>query len=488
MPSFPTADLVRQGPPDPQFHPERARSEKWCRVYCLAPTAKRDADGTTRAEFATKGPFAMPMAVRRPGTDLGSRDAWIFFSHPYSVFPRNAVFWNAGKGQKGVLEARIVERTEHGVVLYDEVGAGFVCERVPGTLPAALGVFRGRVLGQEGIDAPYAKDVLHLELDLLECFRLTTLCMKTRNPINALADMNRFLRKPNVGLFFLDSFADKDRAVIREFGALREGGTFTEVTERFRVIETEFTQTTDVKDGKGRQLVLELLREWQAFEAEHGTRVEELGREIASCDQEAHKLALELEREKDEHATEGRLSRFLSRRLKAISKIEGDRTAILEKKKQLEAEFDGIPGYSRVRGLTDRIETMKKHIEVVRRTATNVFDHNVSQQTLKALEEIVARLDKPIAADERKSAYGKYDMRLRAEVLPKLLNAYAISAYVLKRPESLPGGGSRGNVKRINKIASDLIEYFRDVRLGDKSMGDIFDETWGQIQALEGRF
>src|SRR5581483_5458611 len=73
-------------------------------------------------------------AVRRPGTDLGIRDAWIFFSHPYAVFPKDAVFWNAPRTQKGVLEARLVERNDAGFCLYDEVGANIVADRVPGSL------------------------------------------------------------------------------------------------------------------------------------------------------------------------------------------------------------------------------------------------------------------------------------------------------------------------------------------------------------------
>ena len=65
--------------------------------------------------------------------------------------------------------------------------------------------------------------------------------------------------------------------------------------------------------------------------------------------------------------------------------------------------------------------------------------------------------------------------------------AYAISAYVLRRSDALPGGNSRGNVKRINRIAFDLIDYFRESRYGDKTVGEVFDETWGQSEALEAR-
>src|SRR4051794_32628695 len=94
-PAYPTAELVRQGAPDPAREPERAKREKWCRILAIVPILRRDEVGSQYHEFTTKGPFAIPMAIRRAGTDLGSRDAWIFFSHPYSVFHKDAVFWNA---------------------------------------------------------------------------------------------------------------------------------------------------------------------------------------------------------------------------------------------------------------------------------------------------------------------------------------------------------------------------------------------------------
>ena len=43
--------------------PERARSEKWCRVHAIVPVAYNlKSEGTVRHEFAAKGPVAMPMA------------------------------------------------------------------------------------------------------------------------------------------------------------------------------------------------------------------------------------------------------------------------------------------------------------------------------------------------------------------------------------------------------------------------------------------
>src|SRR5947208_16532475 len=117
--SCPTAAHVQRGPPDPARDPERARTEKWCRVFAIVPIA-RSTEAGPRYEFPGKGPVAMPMAIRRKGTDLGSKDAWLFFTHPWAVFHREATFYNAPKPPRGVLEARLVERAEPGFRLYDE--------------------------------------------------------------------------------------------------------------------------------------------------------------------------------------------------------------------------------------------------------------------------------------------------------------------------------------------------------------------------------
>jgi hypothetical protein len=457
--------------------PTRATSEKWCRVFGIVPHA-RDGD---RFEFVPRGPVAMPMAVRRKGVDLGSKDAWVFLTHPWAVFHKDATFWNAKGGPRGVLEARLAQRTDEGVKLYDEVGAGFAADRVTQGYPAALGVLRARHLGR-GIDGPFALELNRLEIDLLECFRLLTLCLQTRSPINALAELDKLLRQPNVRHFTRDIFDEHDLGIIRKFGALRRGGTLTEVTGRFRVDEAHFVQTADVKDGQGRQLVVDLIKEWEAFESTHGPTVERLGTDIAQCERDARKVALEIEREKDEVAEEGKLARFLTNRGKVIKKLEQDRTALQAKEEALRAEFDAIPGYDRVKGLSAQIEGFKGVVDGVRRLSVEIFDHNVSQQQIKVLTELSTR----IAAGET-AAWKDYDRRLRAEVFPHLFMANAISAYVLRRPDSLAGGLSLMNVKRINRMALDLIDYFREARMGEKSLGQVYDETWGQIEALEAR-
>lgn len=479
-PTYPTAEHVQKGPPDPAREPERARTEKWCRVFAIVPMPRETEQGI-RHEFISKGPIPMPMAIRRRGVDLGSKDAWIFFTHPWAVFHRDATFWNSPRPPRGILEARLVERTEHGFKLYDEVGAGFVADRVTGSYAAALGVLRARNLAK-GADGRFAKDLIRFELDLLECSRLLTLCLQTRSPINALADIDRLVNQPNLRAFTQAVFDEQDLAVVKQFGTLKRGGTLTEHTSRFRVDESHFTKSADVKDGTGRQLVVDLIKEWEAFEQEHGPTVERLGTEIAQCERDARKIALEIEREKDEEAEEGKLTRFLTGRKKVIKKLEDDRAALKAKEERLRAEFDAIPGYDRVKDLSAQIEGWKKITDGVRRLATNIFDHNVSQQQIKTLEDLYAKI-----ASGDANAWKDYDRRLRAEVFPRLFMVHAISAYILRRPDALAGGLSAKNVKRINRMALDMIDYFREARIGEKTLGQVYDDTWGQIELLEAR-
>jgi hypothetical protein len=414
-PAYPTTEHLKRGPPDPSREPERARNEKWARVFMLAPVLQETEAAGRGFAFGVKGPISVPMAVRRPGADRGSRDAWIFFCHPYAVFPGDAAFWNAPV-TKGVLEARLVERTPHGLRLYDEVGAGITAERVTATYPGALGVLRARIL-RAGATVPYAPDLVRLELDVLQCLRLVTLCLKTRSPINALAEIDKILRKPNPRQFTAEAFDEEDRDVIRRFGSLRESGTLTEVTSRFRVSDNQFTQAADVRDGAGRQLVQKLLKEWQKFESEHGVRLEELGREISKCDADARRLALDRERARDESSEQGRVARIFSTgKQKILDRLDAELATVEARRKALEAEFDAIPGYSRVRGISDGIEAFTKLVEGVRRLATNIFDHNVSQQHVKALEDLSLQLEAP-DVEFREAALAQHESRLQAVTL-----------------------------------------------------------------------
>src|SRR5688572_28128377 len=78
-PAYPSSELLRAGPPDPDRDPDRVRQEKWCRVYMVVPVPRQREDGTVKIELQTRGAFAIPMAIRRQGVDLGSREAWVFF-------------------------------------------------------------------------------------------------------------------------------------------------------------------------------------------------------------------------------------------------------------------------------------------------------------------------------------------------------------------------------------------------------------------------
>src|SRR5205085_10643959 len=117
-------------------------------------------------------------------------------------------FWNASK-QRGVLEARLAQHTPYGVELYDEVGVSKDALPVASTLAQALGTLRRRALAGQ-TDAPCIVDLLKLEVDALEVFRLLTLCMKTKSPINALAELHGLLLRPNVRTFLGTVFSEED--------------------------------------------------------------------------------------------------------------------------------------------------------------------------------------------------------------------------------------------------------------------------------------
>lgn len=477
---------MRAGPPDPDADPERAKNEKWCRVQFVVPAAKPRDDGSQVIELSRRGPFPVPMAIRRAGSDLGSRDAWIFFTHPYAAFPREAAFWNAPR-QRGILEARLVRATPHGIELYDEVGVAKDADPVSGSLPQALGVLRSRTLAA-GESPAWFQELLRLEIDVLESFRLLTLCMKTRSPINALAELHGLVLKPAVRAFVgSGTFAEEDLLSISRAAQARSDRTFDLEFSHFRVDGADFVQSAEIRDGRGRQLLVDLVSEWEAFTKEHGARIEKLGREIAECDAEDRKLRLELEREKDS-AAGSKIGRFLSGADRNMKRLDDQRRAVMVKRRSLEGEFDTIPGYARVRGLTDRVEGFKKTVDGIARLATNVFDHNVTQQTIKQMEELVLKYS--VAKDEdRASVQKSYDQRLRADVLPRVLAAYSISAYVLRRPDTLADRGkSRTNVRRLNRFAEDLLDYFRAMPFKTKTLGATFEETWGQVRKLEESF
>lgn len=478
----PPAELLRKGPPLSVRELDRAPREKWGCLRAVVPVVHAEQG---RYDFVERGPYTLPLGVLRPDAQRGAQDAWRFFMHPADKLPRDAAWWN--EPAKACLGARLVVRGARGLWFYDEVGAQLPgAETVAESYHAALGELRRRALGLDAPDAapaPYARDLLLLDLDLLELLRLITLLVKTSAPVEAMRELARLLERPAVRRFADDVLSADERDVLL---ASPSAEAFGYLAGKFRVEEADFTQVVDVKDERGRQAIRELLDEFAAFEAEHGAHVQELSRGIAEA--EAKLLALReriLELQRAE-AGRSRISRMFSRGAiaeLAAHKAEGVRT--LRHKRALEAEFDALPGYARVRGLTRRVQDFQQSVAGVHRAATSFFDHNVSQQQLKAMRQIVA--ERIETGDQAGVAAGlkNYDLRLRADVLPRVMTMYSLSAYVLRRPDALCRGASLWTVRRIHRLSHLLIDYFRHVRYGGKSLGEAFDESWGQVLQLE---
>ena len=49
------------------------------------------------------------------------------------------------------------------------------------------------------------------------------------------------------------------------------------------------------------------------------------------------------------------------------------------------------------------------------------------------------------------------------------------------------GQGSAGYNRIALSLARNLIEYFGSCRYGNKTLGDAYEETWGQVIGLEAR-
>jgi hypothetical protein len=114
-----------------------------------------------------------------------------------------------------------------------------------------------------------------------------------------------------------------------------------------------------------------------------------------------------------------------------------------------------------------------------------MINHSVSKTDIEALRKVYK--EKLLSEDDAqvRSGIRQYDLRLRADVLPKILQTYSLSAYVMRRPDAVMGGASFRNVARINEISKRLIEYFRYCRFGKGMLGEAYDETWGQVVNLE---
>lgn len=482
---FPAPDFLRAGPPVAVRDLHRQASEKWARVVVVCPR-QREGARELRYDFVRKGPFTLPLAVRRAGVDLGSKDAWRFFTHPYSVFPPDAAFYNVPG--PACLGARLFVRGAEGVRLYDEVGANLEgAERVVEDFAGALGVLRQRALSEGDARHPLAPDLLETDTELLLLFHLFTSLLKSSTPLRVLAEVYRMLQRPTLRNFAWDLFDEREQALMQ---AVTEGdeGELTRSPIRFRVDESDFTQITDVTDARGRQAILELLQEWEAFEAQHKDRLAELA--LGIQEQEGKLEAIKARVRELQQAPErrGLTALFARDKTKALRELKAEAVVVIRAKRKLEDAFAEIPGYERVRGLSDRVKGFEKLIASVYGLARDMDDYNVSRAEVGALQSLA--WDRVLSPDEEtsKSGWRAYDLRLRAELLPKVLMTHAISAYVLRRPEALRGQASRRNLERVNLLARRLIEYFRAVRYGSKStFGEEFDSTWGQVIAIEER-
>lgn len=479
---FPPAEFVRRGPPVEVRDLDRAQTEKWARVMVVAPEWNPALEAY---EFLDSGPFTLPMAVRREDVDAGSRDAWSFYTHPYSVFPEEAAFYN--RPGRGCLGARLFVRGEEGIRLYDEVGAGLPdAEHVADSFPGAMGVLRRRTLGdlRAGATAPYAGDLLEFELDVLELLRLATLLLRTQSPQEVLREVSGLLEKPSVGAFAEDWFDAEDRETIAAI--LAGEGSFVENVLRFRVRAEDFTKVTDVTDAQGRQAIAELLSEWEAFEAVHGAEIRELSEGIQQAEAAIEEIKEKVRTIQDQDERRGRVTKFFARTGQTLKLLKADAVKQLRTMRALEERFHEIPGYDRLQGLTGKIQEFEAGIGRIHHLARELVDHNVTTAQIKSLRTAVRE---QIASDDPEAArrgLRNYDLRLRAEILGRVLTTYSLSAFVLRRPDALPESPSRRNVARINRMARALIEYFRGVRYGEKTLGRTFDETWGQVLNIEG--
>ena len=461
---FPPADFVRRGPPT---DPKRRAQEKWGRVKLVLPVPANNPE-TTRYDFVCKGPFMLPLAVRRKGTDLGSRDAWRFFTHPFAVFPPGATFFNAPG--EGCLGARIFSRNEKGVCLYDEVGAGIEgSEMVAGSFHGALGVLRRRVLLERDLTSPLAQDILETDLDLLEVSYLCTSLLRISDQRKTLQALYALFQRPTVSSFAWDLFSEDEQSVLQEVHEGRElDGSDT---VRFRVSEGDFTQITDVRDARGRQAILGLLGEWEAFEAEHGTTMHKLAESIRREEGKLEVIRREVALLRSAAERQSSLGKLFSRHDSKVKELKAEAVHALRAMRNLEATYGQLPGYSRLQGLTRRIEGFQTTVRSIYRLAANLNDHNVTRAQIRSLRGLVqAQL---LCEDEEswQAGYQVYDRRLRAEVIHKLLSTFSISAYILRRPDSLRSSVSRHNVLRINTLAKRLIEYFHYARFGSKRLG-----------------
>ena len=499
MPSeavFPPADFVRRGPPVSVRDLERKKREKWSRVVVVSPRPQETSE-RVRYDFVSKGPYTLPLAVLRDDVDAGDKFAWQFFTHPYSVFPEDSCFYNVPG--KGCLGARLFVRAPEGLRLYDEVGANLEgSEFVANDFPGALGVLRDRVLGgapESSLASPYLLDLLELDVDLLELFYLTTFLLRTSAPSKSLAQLHALISRPTLSGFVRELYSEDERELLRQARGGELSDDAPEVAA-FRVREEDFLQVSDVRDGQRRQVVARLMKEYEAFEAEHKDQLTELSRKIQAHDVTLSEIKADVRRLKDEQKEDKvkrgisglwkRAALFGKSKTEQINELKAEAVKSLRAKRALEQEIEEIPGYAQVRGLTERMQGFQDSVATIHGMASNIVDHNVARSQLNGLRTLVREKVASLDSDEARKGLRTYSLRLRAEILPRVLAAYEISAYVLRRPDAIrPGSQSQLQVKRINTLAKSLIEYFRYMPYGNKDLGEAFDSGWGQVLQLE---
>lgn len=496
-PVFPPADFVRRGPPAGVRDIDRRKREKWSRVVVVAPRPE-DTPDRTRYDFVTKGPFTLPLAVMRDDVDAGDKHAWTFFTHPYSVFPEDACFFNVGG--RGCLGSRLFVRAPEGVRIYDEVGANLSkSEFVSESYQGALGVLRDRVLGgpvDRALDSHLLPDLLELDVDMLELFYLATTLLRSDNPAKALERIYVMVRRPTLRAFAWDLFGDEEQDLLRK---LKAGELPPEqVGARFQIRKEDLVQVTDVRDSEGHQIVTEMISQWKAFEEEHQDQLTELAQGIEVQDQRLREIkeqVREVASLKKESETKRGISGMFSRSglfgkapAQRFNELKADAVKALRTKRELEKAFDEIPGYDRVRGLTDRVQGFQDSVETIHGMAFNLVDHNVTRAQLNGLRKLIEEIRPADDLDASRRALRTYTLRLRAEILPRILATHSMSAYVLRRPDALlHGSRSFRNMARSNALARRMVEYFRFMRHGDQQLGEAFDEGWGQVIQLEER-
>jgi hypothetical protein len=385
-----------------------------------------------------------------------------------------------------------------GLFLYDEVGTTST-ERVASNFSGALGIMRHRLFGvnpQKAHDF-YIQSFLNTDLNLLKTFRIITLLLKTRNPRLLFQELDTLLQNKTVFTFLGEDFATNELQLIRRAAAqgaqpgprasVSRAQGLDDENNPFAINPDDFMSADRLRDGSGRQIVGFLKSRLDKFREEHGNLLEQIETRRFEAERELRELRDKIDEEQAKREQMAAVSRFLSGRMFNMNHARDLITSLETEIDSLKQRVDTLPGYDKIRELTRRFQDFNDISKSIERLASNIFDYNVGLNQLKELEATCEKV-RTTTGDERTKNLVRYHLRLRADILPRLLRVFSISAYVLRRPESLIGMSSGANVGRVNKIAEKLIEYFALIPLdGKKTVGAMFEEGWGQVRLLEAR-